>query len=554
MLKELSIKNYAIIDELRVSFDSEYITVTGETGAGKSILLGALGLVLGERARLNVLGNRERKAVVEAVFDIEGYDLKSTFELFGLDYEQQTYLRREIIPSGKSRSFINDTPVKLDVLHAVASRLVDIHSQNDTLTLKDPKYRLELVDYFAGVENLTVDYHNKYNDLKAQKAQLDELRAKEQEAAREEDFLQYRFNELEEGLMPQEEFEELEARLKILEHAEEIKTGLYGAMDLLSESEDNALATLRAAAQSLRASAAFKKEAKELCDRLDSSIIELEDLSNELSAAYDDVDVNPAERELVKEKLDAVYGLQHKYRVHDIRELYALKEETQEKLNGFSSLADDIEALQKEVSNNEAQLNAMADDLAKKRRKPAPELNKKITDIVAALGMEKARFELNFNSLPQPGPYGKDEVKFMFCANVGQNLDDLSKAASGGELSRVMLAIKRVLSSHKNLPTVIFDEIDTGVSGAVAGKLAGVLTEMTQNMQVVAITHLPQVASRGKLHLNVQKQVQNGKTVTRVWPLNTEQRVQELANMLSGEKKTDAAVENAKALLASAGG
>lgn len=554
MLKELSIKNYAIIDELRVSFDSEFITVTGETGAGKSILLGALGLVLGERARLNVLGNREKKAVVEAVFDIKGYDLKSTFELFDLDYEQQTYLRREIIPSGKSRSFINDTPVKLDVLHAVASRLVDIHSQNDTLTLKDPKYRLELVDYFAGVENLTVDYHNKYNDLKAQKAQLDELRAKEQEAAREEDFLQYRFNELEEGLMPQEEFEELEARLKVLEHAEEIKTGLYGAMDLLSENEDNALATLQAAAQSLRASAAFKKEAKELSDRLDSSIIELEDLSNELSAAYGDVDVNPAERELVKEKLDAVYGLQHKYRVHDIRELYALKEETQEKLNGFSSLADDIEALQKEVSNNEAQLNAMADDLAKKRRKPAPELNKKITDIVAALGMEKARFELNFNSLPQPGPYGKDEVKFMFCANVGQNLDDLSKAASGGELSRVMLAIKRVLSSHKNLPTVIFDEIDTGVSGAVAGKLAGVLTEMTRNMQVVAITHLPQVASRGKLHLNVQKQVQNGKTVTRVWPLNTEQRVQELANMLSGEKKTDAAVENAKALLASAGG
>lgn len=549
MLKELSIKNYAIIEELRVSFDSEFITVTGETGAGKSILLGALGLVLGERAKLNVLGNPDQKAVIEAVFDVADYNLQKVFENHDLDYDRHTILRREIIPSGKSRSFVNDTPVKLDVLNAIASKLVDIHSQNDTLTLKNPRYRLELVDYFAGLEEQTAAFQKDFSELKELKSKLGELRQKEREAGEEEDFLQFKLNELEEGLLPVEEFEEYESRIKVLEHAEDIKTGLYGALELLSESEDNALSALRSAAQSLQSSAEFKDEVKVLSNRLQSALIELEDLSNELSAEYDEVEVDPAEREIIKEKLDAVYALQHKYRVNDFHELEELKNETAEKLKGFSSLAEDIQELDHLVSTKEAELYSKADELSKARKKPAGKLSKKITEIVASLGMEKAVFEVNFNSLPRLGPNGKDEVNFLFCANLGGRLEDLSVAASGGELSRVMLAIKRILSEHKNLPTVIFDEIDTGVSGAVAGKLSKVLTEMTQNMQVIVITHLPQVASKGKLHLNVHKHVKNGKTVTEVNPLDDGQRINELANMLSGEQKTEAAVENAKALL-----
>lgn len=458
-------------------------------------------------------------------------------------------MRREIIPSGKSRSFVNDTPVKLDVLNAIASKLVDIHSQNDTLTLKNPLYRLELVDYFAGIEDKTENYQRAYKELKLLKSNLESLRDKEREAGEEEDFLRFKLNELKEGLLPVDEFEELESRLKVLEHAEDIKTGLYGALELLSECDDNVLSALRAATHSLQASAAYKKEVKALSSRLESALIELEDLSNELSAEYEEVEVNPTEREIIKEKLDAVYALQHKYRVNDIHELEELKNEAAEKLEGFSSLADEIEQLDDLAKQKDAHLIQEAKKLSASRKAPAVELSKKITRIVASLGMEKAVFEVNFNTLPQLGLNGIDEVNFLFCANLGGRLEDLSAAASGGELSRVMLAIKRILSEHKNLPTVIFDEIDTGVSGAVAGKLAAVLTKMAENMQVIAITHLPQVASKGKLHLNVHKHVKNGKTVTEVQPLNQEQRVNELANMLSGERKTDAAVENAKALL-----
>ena len=552
MLKELSIKNYAIIEELRVSFDSEFITVTGETGAGKSILLGALGLVLGERAKLNILGNPDQKAVIEAVFDVAEYNLQSVFDLHDLDYERHTILRREIIPSGKSRSFVNDTPVKLDVLNAIASKLVDIHSQNDSQTLKNARYRLELVDYFAGIEGETNAYQNAYKELKVLKKQLEDLRQKEREAGEEEDFLQFKLNELEEGLLPAEEFNGLENRLKVLEHAEEIKSGLYGAVELLSESEENALSALRSAGQSLQSAAEYKDEVKALAGRLESALIELEDLSNELNAEYGEVEVDPAEREIIKEKLDAVYALQHKYRVNDFRELEELKNETAEKLSGFTSLTNDIQELEDLVNQKSRELIEHADTLSQARRKPAAKLSKKITSIVASLGMEKAVFEVHFSTLPEPGPYGIDEVKFLFCANLGGRLEDLSVAASGGELSRVMLAIKRILSEHKNLPTVIFDEIDTGVSGSVAGKLAAVLSEMTQNMQVIAITHLPQVAAKGKLHLNVHKHVKNGKTVTEVQPLSGDQRVNELAGMLSGEQKTEAAIENAKVLLKAA--
>jgi DNA repair protein RecN (Recombination protein N) len=549
MIKHLSIQNYALIDKLDVDFSDGLTIITGETGAGKSILLGALGLIAGNRADTQSLQDKTKKCIVEASFNIKEYVLKDFFWANELDYETITNIRREITPEGKSRAFINDTPVTLTQLKGLAERLVDIHSQHQTLTINGSEFQLSVVDAYAKHADTLTEYGTHYKQFKTLEKALNELIAKETQAKKDLDYFQFQFNELDEANLKAGEQLELEQELETLNNAEDIKLNLSKAAVGLNGGEQNLLSSLNEIKAILASIAKFKPEINELSTRITSSYIELKDISNELESIEQDIVYDPKRIEVLTAQLDSIYRLQQKHQVKTIEELIAIKDELSNKLLEFSSLESEIEKTKKELDTIQKQLLTLSKKIAANRKKEIPKIEKEIASLLASLSMPNAQLKVEHIDTEVLGQNGTDKVNFLFSANKGSDFKDLNKVASGGELSRLMLSIKSLIAQLTALPTIIFDEIDTGVSGDVADKVGSIMNTMAKAMQVITITHLPQIASKGQSHLFVYKEDKNDKTYSNIKKLTNEERVQEIAKMLSTGTPTAAAISNAKELL-----
>lgn len=549
MLQTLHIENYALIRQTDIGFGGAFVAITGETGAGKSIMLGALGLLLGQRADAAVLAEKERKCVVEAVFDIAGLGLKPLFDEADLDYDDRLILRREILPSAKSRAFVNDTPVQLPFLKQLGSRIIDIHSQHQTLTLADSGYRMELLDTLAGGKERAA-YGEAYRCYAALKRELEELTSVEAQNRKEQDYLQFQFDELSEARLSAVEQQELEDESQLLAHAEAVREGLATAAAMIDDDTEQAVvARLRQAKSALAHVADYHKEAAELLARVDSALIELDDVNSTLLTAADGVVYSPERQQQVDERLALIYRLEKKHGVETVAELVAIRDELDVRLQSISTLDSRIEALMEQVDKAFAEVQKAADKLTAARRKAGDSLAKGILPTLRELGMPEARFEVSLMPTQTYGPQGHDSVAFLFNANRGGELRDLAKVASGGELSRLMLAVKSMHTSRSLLPTIIFDEIDTGVSGDIAGAVGRIMCRMAERMQVVAITHLPQIAAKAQQHLKVYKETDARRTVSCIKELLGEDRVTEVAVMLSSDPPTAAALQTAKELM-----
>lgn len=549
MLQNLRIQNFALIEETDVKFDKGLTVITGETGAGKSILLGALGLTLGNRADVNTLHDKTKKCVVEVQYNIKAYDLKSFFESNELDFEEVTTIRREITPEGKSRAFINDTPTTVSVLKELGEQLIDIHSQHETLLLKESHFQFELVDAFAQTTQLFADYKKQFNSLQKFKKQLEELNAQELQAKKELDYFQFQFNELEEANIKTGELQKLEEESETLENAEFIKSNLSKSSLAISGGDDNLLSALTAIKQQLQSVSKFGKQFNELFERVNSLTIELKELSADIDNCEEDVVYDNARLEEVNSQLDKLNRLLKKHGVNSEEELLNIKNDIETKLQQFSSLEVSIEKTQKEILVLEKQCKALAKELSDKRQKALSGIEQNIKTMLASLSMANAQFKIELKQLDNLSSNGFDTISFLFTANKGAEFKELHKTASGGELSRLMLCLKALLAERTALPTIIFDEIDTGVSGDVADKIGIILNDMGKAMQVVTITHLPQMASKGSNHLFVYKSDSKNKTTSNIKALNKEERVAEIAKMLSTGNPTETALKNAKELL-----
>jgi DNA repair protein RecN (Recombination protein N) len=549
MLTHISIKNYALIEKLDVDFSGGLTIITGETGAGKSILLGALGLIAGNRADAQALQDKTKKCIIEAAFNIKDYALKDFFWANELDYETITNIRREISPEGKSRAFINDTPVTLTQLKALAEHLVDIHSQHQTLTINGSEFQLSVVDAYANNSEILVEYSTQYKQFKTLEKHLTDLISKESQAKKDLDYFQFQFNELEEANLKAGEQLEMEQELETLNNAEDIKLNLSKAATGLNGGEQNLISSLNEIKAIVNAIAKFKPEINELGTRLTSTYIELKDISNELENLEQDIVYDPKRIELLNTQLDAIYRLQQKHQVKTVEELIAIKDELSNKLLDFSSLEHDIEKTKKELDTLQQSLKTLATKISTKRKKEIPKIEKEIATLLSSLSMPNAQLKIENIESEVLGPKGIDKVSFVFSANKGSDFKELGKVASGGELSRLMLSIKSLIAKLTALPTIIFDEIDTGVSGDVADKVGSIMNDMAKAMQVVTITHLPQIASKGESHLFVYKEDKNNITYSNIKRLSSDERVQEIAKMLSTGTPTAAAISNAKELL-----
>ena len=549
MLKHLSISNYALIDRLDVDFGESLTILTGETGAGKSIIVDALSMVLGQRADAGVLQDKTKKSIVEAVFDLSPYKLEKFFSSNELDYEKQTTIRREINPEGKSRAFVNDTPVNLNLLRELTSRLIDIHSQHETLIMKEHSFRVDLLDAMAGNDKLISDYREEFSCFRALNKEYEDLLHKQEQAKREEDYFSFQYNELDEAKLATGEEESVENELSVLTHAEEIKQNLSNAVLTLSSGDENILFSLEHVKTLVSQSSKYNTLLSPLTERIKSVVIELKDIAAELETAEADTVFDPAKMEELNNRINVINHLLSKHRLASAEELLNLKNEFERKLNDISSYDDKIAELKKELERRQKKVNDFASLLSEKRKKSAPALEKKSCELLAKLGIPNARLEIKISIKPEFDDYGKDNVLFDFSANKGESLKELDKVASGGELSRLMLAFKSILAEHKNLPAIVFDEIDTGVSGEIAGKMGTIMKSMSVNMQVLVITHLPQIAGKGEFHLQIFKEENAGKTFTRIKKLGKEERIFEIAKMLSSGTPTEAAIKNAKELL-----
>ena len=550
MLQTLHIENYALIRRTDIRFDGGFVAITGETGAGKSIMLGALGLLLGQRADTAVLAEKDKKCVVEATFDVAGLGLEGLFDEADVDYDDRLILRREILPSAKSRAFVNDTPVQLPLLKQIGTRIIDIHSQHQTLTLADSGYRLALLDTLAGGKELAA-YRDAYREYAALKHELEELTTTEAENRKEQDYLQFQFNELDEARLSADEQQELEQESQLLAHAEAVREGLAMAAAMLDDDTEQAvLARLRQAKSALARVADYHKEAAELLARLDSSLIELDDINRGLQSASEGVTYSPERQQQVDDRLALIYRLEKKHGVEDVAALIALRDELDTRLQAISTLDSRIEALMERVDKAFAKVQEAAGKLTKARRSAGDMLAKGILPTLHELGMPEARFSVELTPTATYGAHGHDSVAFLFNANKGAELRDLAKVASGGELSRLMLAVKSMHTSRTLLPTIIFDEIDTGVSGDIAGAVGRIMCRMAERMQVVAITHLPQIAAKAGQHLKVYKATDGERTVSSIKELASDERITEVAVMLSSDPPTAAALQTAKELMA----
>ena len=549
MLVSISIKNYALINELHIDFSSGLSIITGETGAGKSILLGALGLVLGNRADSSSLKNTTTKCVVEAIISIDTYNLQDFFETEDIDYESNTILRREILPSGKSRAFVNDTPVTLLVLTALRARLIDIHSQHQTLQVSDQKFQFQLMDAVANNESKLASYKSGLASYTKEKKRLEEIQLAQREASLQYDYNSHLYNELLEAKLIEDEQELLEEKLDKINNVEEIKQNLSEALQLTTDENIGIQNLLFSLEQKLAKIASYSGEYQELLDRISSVKIESDDIIGEIETAYESVDFNPTEAEQLNDRLQLIYNLQKKHYVNSISELLTIQSELFKKVNTVENAEQsllDQETIVKGIANK---LDAVALKISDARSKIILKLSKQLADILVDLGMPHARFQIK--NTPSENYYknGKDSLEFLFSANKGGQYGELKKVASGGELSRVMLAIKKILSENSQLPTIIFDEIDSGVSGEVSNKMAHIMSQMSRKMQVITITHLPQIAAKGNQHYKVYKDEVNHITTTNLKQLSEDERIVEIAEMLSGKIISDSALTHARELL-----
>ena len=549
MLQHLRIQNFALIEETEVHLNNGLTVITGETGAGKSILLGALGLTLGSRADVSSLHDKTKKCIIEAQFNVKEYSLRSFFESNELDFEEVTTIRREITPEGKSRAFINDTPTTLSVLKELGEQLIDIHSQHETLLLKETNFQFELVDAFAQTTNLFSDYKKQFNALQKLRKQLEELTAQEIQAKKELDYFQFQFNELEEANVKVGEQQQLEEESETLENAEFIKGSLVKSSLAINGGDENIVSALALVKQQLQSVSKFGKQFNELFERINSVSIELKELSKDIDACEEDVVYDNSRLEEVNAQLDKLNRLLKKHGVNSEEELLTIKTDIEAKLQQFSSLEVAIEKTQKEIFASEKQCKSLAKDLSDKRQKSTAGIEQNIKTMLMGLSMANAQFKIELIPLDALSFNGQDSISFLFTANKGAEFKELHKTASGGELSRLMLCLKALLAERTALPTIIFDEIDTGVSGDVADKIENILFTMGKTMQVITITHLPQMASKGGNHLFVYKSDSKDKTTSSIKALNKEERIAEIAKMLSTGTPTETALKNAKELL-----
>jgi len=549
LLTQLSIKNYALIDDLSVKFNSGLSIITGETGAGKSILLGGLSLILGKRADLSSVKNSNKKCIVEAVFDITKYNLKHLFKEKDLDYEPLTIIRREILPSGKSRAFINDSPVNLDSLQALGLRLLDIHSQHQTLQLTNDDFQFKVIDALAENSKMLDKYSNELENFRALQNKLKALEHQKSAALKELDYNNFLLKELQEANLIPGQLEVLEDEYESLNNVEDIKEKLSASSQLLGNEEIGIITNLTEIKLHFSKLSAYSAKYEDIYKRIDSSLIELDDIYNESELFLEDLEANPERLNQVNLKLQLLNNLFQKHNVSEVEELITIKESLNSKVEATENLDDDINAINSELENSRNQLDELAKSLHDNRVEILPNLVNQLEEILGVLGMPNAKFEVQLDISESYLSNGKDQLQFLFSANKGGQFNELKKAASGGELSRIMLAIKSVLTRYTQLPTIMFDEIDTGVSGEISNKMGAIMQDMSKKMQVFSITHLPQIAAKGDAHFKVFKQEVDEVTQTQIKQLSHEERIVEIAQMLGGVDISSSAVAHAKELL-----
>ena len=550
MLRSLYIQNYALIEKLDISFGAGFSVITGETGAGKSIILGAIGLLLGQRAEVKAIRQGASKCVIEARFDISAYGMEPFFEENELEYEEECILRREVYASGKSRAFINDTPASLVQMKELGEQLIDVHSQHQNLLLNKEGFQLNVLDILSHNDEQLSAYQSLYREWKQAQQDLAELIARAEQNKADEDYIRFQLEQLEEANLSAGEQEELEQETDTLSHAEEIKAGLFRVGQLLTSDEGGLLAGLKESLNTMLGLQKVYSPATELAERLESTYIELKDVSQEVSSQEEDVEFNPERLEEVNDRLNLIYTLQQKHRVTTVEELLALTEEYAAKLAAITSYDERIGELTTLCDTLYNKVKKQAAVLTKARAGAAREVEKQMASRLVPLGMPNVRFQVEMGMRKEPGVHGEDTVNFLFSANKNGALQSISSVASGGEIARVMLSIKAMIAGAVKLPTIVFDEIDTGVSGEIADRMADIMQEMgEQDRQVISITHLPQIAARGCAHYKVYKQDNETETNSHIRRLADEERVEEIAHMLSGATLTEAALNNAKVLL-----
>lgn len=555
MLKHLAIQNYALIDSLSITFDDGFSVITGETGAGKSILLGALGFVLGDRSDSSIMLDESKKCFVEATFIVDNERFKTFFEENDLDFDEELILRRELSPTKKSRAFINDTPVTAQQLKELGNQLVDIHSQHDSLLLTNTDFQLGIVDNAADNNQLLSDYQTVYHRFVALRNELKVLREMAQKNVAENDFLAFQLEELVKADLQDGEYEEVSQRLELLENAEEVKTLLAQSLNTLSESEFSVLDQLNDLKSNVDRLRRYIPQAEQYLDRIESAKIELKDIAQDLDNMQDSTQFDAASLNEIQERFDLIQHLMMKHHVQDYAELLKIREDLQQKVGAFANIDEEIAKKEQELKSCEKELTKLADNLSVKRKKVKASFEKAVTEIIRQLKMPHGVFEIEISEFLNSSENanftitGKDRVRFLFSANKGIAPDDMSRVASGGELSRLMLAIKAVAAESSYIPTLIFDEIDTGVSGEVASKLGDIMQKMGENLQIVSITHLPQIASKAKNHFFVYKDESAQKTRSCIRLLSHDERVVEIAKMLSNDKITPEAIKAAEVIL-----
>lgn len=551
MLSRLLIKNYALIDNLDISFDKGLNIITGETGAGKSILMGALGLVLGNRAEGKQFFNEEKKCVIEGYFSISSYDLKGFFEENDLEYDDETIIRRELSVDGKSRAFVNDSPVNLTILKALGEKLIDIHSQHATLQINTEEFQLLVLDALAEQEDLLTTYRKELNILRQTERRLKTLKEESRAARAELDYNQFLFEELERLDIKEGEVQSLEEEQQQLENAEEIKRSLVSSSFLLSEGEQNVLSMLKESVQQIQQAARYFSGAEELAQRLQSTYIEIKDIASEIAQQEEAVMLDQQRLDEVSARLSELYSVMKKHRVDSEGELLQIRDNLEQKLQAVLNHDEIMAELEKQLTEQKDKVMTLAKQIHDNRKAVVPQVVDFVQQTLTTVGMPNARLSisLDFQNMEKASPRGFDAVQFLFSANKGQTLQPIHKVASGGELSRVMLAIKSLVAQNSSLPTIIFDEIDTGISGEVALRVGEVMQRLAHNMQVIAITHLPQIASKGTSHFKVYKEDKDDKTRSNIVLLKPEERVLEIAQMLSGVNPGEAALAHAKTLL-----
>ena len=550
MLRSLYIQNYALIEKLDISFGAGFSVITGETGAGKSIILGAIGLLLGQRAEVKAIRQGASKCVIEARFDISAYGMEPFFEDNELEYEEECILRREVYASGKSRAFINDTPASLVQMKELGEQLIDVHSQHQNLLLNKEGFQLNVLDILSHNDEQLSAYQSLYREWKQAQQELADLIARAEQNKADEDYIRFQLEQLEEANLSAGEQEELEQETDMLSHAEEIKAGLFRVGQLLTSDEGGLLAGLKESLNTMLGLQKVYSPATELAERLESTYIELKDVSQEVSSQEEDVEFNPDRLEEVNDRLNLIYTLQQKHRATTVEELLTLAEEYAAKLAAITSYDERIGELTTLCDTLYNKVRKQASVLTKARTGAAREVEKQMASRLVPLGMPNVRFQVEMGIRKEPGVHGEDTVNFLFSANKNGSLQNISSVASGGEIARVMLSIKAMIAGAVKLPTIVFDEIDTGVSGEIADRMADIMQEMgEQDRQVISITHLPQIAARGCAHYKVYKQDNETETNSHIRRLADEERVEEIAHMLSGATLTEAALNNAKALL-----